>query len=343
MHARFSRRGVLKAGAGLAGALAMPAVVSSRVLAQTGTRDLNMQLGWLANGNQLGDIVAKQLGYFEEEGINFQLQPGGPNIDGLAMVASGKFEMGVMPSSPSIMLAASQGIPVRCFAVGFQEHPFAFYSLPKAPVREPKDLIGKRVGLPATTRILLSALLKKHGIAENQLDIQIKGSDLSPLITDQVDVITSWTTNTTALSVLGPDVVAMRLWDAGVQLTANNYYTQAEMVETQPELLAKFLKAAGRGWQYAYENPEKAADLLVKELPNLDRDDELAAARVALSTAFTPATKADGWGTTKRAQWEEQIKLYNDLGQFSAGPPAVDAVMTEKILEMTAADRPKIG
>ena len=43
-----------------------------------------MQLGWLIGGNQIGEVVAKQLGYFEQEGIDFEIQPGGPNIDGVA-------------------------------------------------------------------------------------------------------------------------------------------------------------------------------------------------------------------------------------------------------------------
>lgn len=342
-NANFSRRSILKAGAGLAGALAMPAIIGSRGLAQSGTRDLNMQLGWLANGNQLGEIVAKQMGFFEEEGLNFMLQPGGPNIDGLAIVASGRFEMGVMPSSPSIMLATSQGIPVKCFGVGLQEHPYTFYSLQKAPVREPKDLIGKRVGMPATSKVLISALLKRHGIPESEVDIQIKGSDLTPLVTDQVDVITAWETNTTSLRVLGPDVIRMRLWDVGVKLYANNYYAPTELLEAEPELFAKFLAAAGRGWAYANEDPARAADLLVKELPTLNHDDEVEAAKVTLAAAFNAETAEHGWGYFSRKQWQDQITLYDELGQFSAGAPDVNDVVTEAIIEATAADRPKIG
>src|SRR4029453_6238055 len=96
---------------------------------------VNMQLGWLANDNQLGEIVAKRLGYFDEEKIDFAIQPGGPSIDGVAIVASGRFEIGQVSSSPSLLLAASQGIPVKCFAVGAQQHPYSYFSLPAAPVR----------------------------------------------------------------------------------------------------------------------------------------------------------------------------------------------------------------
>jgi len=76
--ARISRRNILKAGAGLAGALALPTIVTSRGMAAGGTQPLNMQLGWITGGNQIGEVAAKRLGYFEEEKIDFAIQPGGP-------------------------------------------------------------------------------------------------------------------------------------------------------------------------------------------------------------------------------------------------------------------------
>ncbi|WP_163416024.1 ABC transporter substrate-binding protein, partial [Escherichia coli] len=90
----------------------------------------------------------------------------------------------------------------------------------KNPVREAKDMIGKKVGVQATGVILLRALLAKNKIAERDVQIVTIGSDMVPLLTGQVDVVTGWLTNTTALKVLGPERVDLRLWDAGVRLYA---------------------------------------------------------------------------------------------------------------------------
>ncbi|MDE1947615.1 MAG: ABC transporter substrate-binding protein, partial [Burkholderiales bacterium] len=81
-----------------------------------GRQKVDLQLGWLISGNQLGEVVAKKLGYFDQENIDFAIQPGGPSIDGVAIVASGRFETGQVSSSPSLMLAVSQGLPIKCFA-----------------------------------------------------------------------------------------------------------------------------------------------------------------------------------------------------------------------------------
>jgi NitT/TauT family transport system substrate-binding protein len=340
---RISRRGVLKAGAGLAGALALPTIVTSRGMAAGGTQAVNMQLGWITGGNQIGEVAAKRLGYFEEEKINFAIQPGGPSIDGVAIVASGRYEVGQVSSSPSLMLASSQGIPVTCFATGAQKHPYAFFSLAKNPIRKPEDMIGKKIGIQATGQILLTALLKKHNIPEDKVEKVIVGSDMTPLISGQCDAITGWETNTTALKVLGPDYVSMRLWDEGIQLYGLPYYATQDTLKNKAELLAAFLRAAGKGWAYCKANPEKAVDLLVKEYPNLVKPDELAAEPIMLSYEFTDRTKTEGWGSFDMKVWEEQIRTYDDLKQFSAGAPKLENVATTAILDMTKDSRPKIG
>src|SRR5207245_952219 len=210
---------------------------------------------------QIGEVVARSLGYFEAEQINLKITPGGPNVDGVAIVASGSAQAGNLSSSPSLMLARAGGLPVKCFAVGYQEHPFTYFSLPKKPIRTPQDMIGKKIGTQGTARILLRALLAKNKIKESDVQVVIMGSDMLPLITGQVDAVTGWLTNVSALRALGPDRVDMRLWDAGIQLYANLYYATDETLQKHADVLAGFTRAAAKGWLYAHQNPEKAEPL----------------------------------------------------------------------------------
>jgi NitT/TauT family transport system substrate-binding protein len=116
------RRRTLITGAA-ATAAAAAHLLPSGGFAQAKTQTVNMQLGWLAGGNNVGEVVAKHMGFFEEEKLNVVIQPGGPSIDGVAIVASGRCDVGQVSSSPSLMLAASQKIPVKCFATVLQQHP----------------------------------------------------------------------------------------------------------------------------------------------------------------------------------------------------------------------------
>jgi NitT/TauT family transport system substrate-binding protein len=336
---RISRRSLL----GTSAAAMSSAFIS--VDAQAQKPVINMQLGWLLSGNQIGEVCAKQLGYYEQEGLEMRFQAGGPNIDGVAVVAAGRYEVGQVSSSPSLMLAASQDIPVICFAAGLQEHPYAFFSLKKNPIREPKDLVGKKVGIQATGIILLKALLAKNKIPDKDVQIVTLGADMSPVLTGQVDCVTGWLTNTSAIKVLGSDMVSMRLWDTGVKLYALPYYATANTIKTRGDVLAKYLRASGKGWEFAYQpgNREKAVEMLVKEFPNLKAADERESLDTQLKFGFSPRTKTEGWGTMDPAIWQDQINIYAELGQFSKRTPKLEDVMTLDILKMTADSRPKIG
>jgi NitT/TauT family transport system substrate-binding protein len=341
MRTGFGRRKVLGGGAATAAAAAQ--LLPSGGFAQARTQKVRMQLGWLASTNQIGEIAGRHMGYFEEEKIELVVQPGGPSIDGVAIVASGKGDIGQVSSSPSLMLAVSQKIPIKCFTAGLQEHPFTYVSLPKKPIRTPKDMVGKKIGIQATSKVLLNALLKKHGIDEKDVEVVIIGSELTPLLTGQVDAVSAWLTATTSLKMLGPEIVTLRLWDAGVKLYAQPMYASRETLEKKPEMVAGFLRAVARGWEYTYKNTEKAVDFALKELPHLKRDDEIHSVKVLMTYAFNANTKANGWGTFDPAVWQEQISLYDELKQFTAGTPKLDDVITTTILEATKDVRPKIG
>jgi NitT/TauT family transport system substrate-binding protein len=338
---QLRRRSLLKGGA--ATGFAAAALLPSGGFAQAKTQTINLQLGWLAGNNQIGEVSAKNLGYFEEEKLNVVIQPGGPSIDGVAIVASGRHEIGQVSSSPSLMLAVSQKIPVMCFATGLQRHPYAYFSLPKKPVRTAKELIGKKVGIQATAKVLLNALMKKHGIAEKDVDVVIIGSEMTPILTGQADVVSGWVTNTTTLKPLGPDRIDLMLWDAGVRLYALPYYATRDTLEKKTEMVLGFTRAMSRGWEYALKNTDKAVDFLIKEYPNLKRDDEIAGSTALLKFAFNANTQANGWGAFDPAVWAEQIALYDELKQFTAGAPKLDDVITLKILEATKAQRAKVG
>jgi NitT/TauT family transport system substrate-binding protein len=105
MPSRLTRRSLLAGGtAGLCRARLTD-------VAAAAATPLNMQLGWLGGGNQLGEACALRLGYFEKEGLDFEIQPGGPNNDGIAVVTSVHYEIGQASSSPSLMLGVSQDLP----------------------------------------------------------------------------------------------------------------------------------------------------------------------------------------------------------------------------------------
>ncbi|CDZ25443.1 ABC transporter substrate-binding protein [Neorhizobium galegae] len=304
---------------------------------------VRMQLGWLVSNGVLGEVAAMKKGFFQEQGIELEIVPGGPSVDGVAGVASGQSATGQISSSPSVMLARSAGLPVKAFLSGYQKHPFTYFSLKNKPIKTPKDMIGKTIATQPTAFILLRALLAKNGIAEDQVKMVNMGSDMNQLITGQADAVTGWLTNVNALDVLGDNRVDMMLWDSGLQLYANVYYTTDDQIAKHSDVLERFTRAAAKGWGYVRSNQKEAVEMLCEAYPILDKASEMKAVAPCVDFSFGPTTKASGWGTMSRENWAAQIKAYADLKQFKGAVPTVDDVANFSILEATADIRKQVG
>ena len=340
---KLNRRDLFRYAAAVGGLTATQSLIGVAPSAAADMTTVKMQLGWLASNGILGEVVANAKGFYKEAGIELEITPGGPNVDGVGGVAAGQSTLGQISSSPSIMLARSAGIPIKAFAAGYQKHPFTYFSLESAAIREPKDMIGKTIATQPTAYILLRALLAKNEIAEDQVTIVNMGSDMNQLLTGQAQAVTGWLTNTNALKVLGEDRVDMMLWDAGIQLYANVYYTTDDTLGEHSDVLANFLRGSARGWGYAKDNPEEAVDMLVSAYPNLNKESELEAVGGVLGFSFNDTTAKEGWGAMNKENWQSQLDVYAQLGQFKGEVPTVDQVMTTSILEATAKTRKEVG
>lgn len=307
------------------------------------TTPLSMQLGWLLTSGQMGEAVALSKGWYNDIGLEFKIAPGGPSIDGIALVAAGESQIGQISSSPSHMLARSQGIPVKAFGVSVQDHPYAWISTPDNPIRTPQELVGKTMGGPATSEILYKAFLVANDIDPADVEYVATGESLAPLMTGKIDVWGTWLHAKSTRRPLGEDFVSMRLADFGVPLYGYIYYTTDSVLEKSPELVEQYMAATARGWEYARENIDEASKALVEMTPELKMKDMVDDGSALMQYCFTSATAKDGWGTMNPDTWQKQIDLWDKLGQFKSAPPTVEDVATWQILDATADARPKVG
>lgn len=304
------------------------------------------QLGWLGDYEQAGEAVALAKGWYKDAGLNLTIQQGGPNNDGVNIVATGRALVGETSSSPALMLARSQGEPVVAIATGLQKHPFSYISLPSDPVRTPAQLKGKVVGTQATAEILLHALETKNNIAPSAVSVQAIGSDVTPLTTHQVQVWTGWLTDQGSLSKLNGDYVSMPLWNAGIHLYALVYYTSDQMLKSNPRELDEFIATTARGWAYAAGHLDEAVTDVLKLYPNagLDRATQLASLKVLISQFMSSSyTAQNGWGAMDPSVWQQQLNMWDNLGQFHGSVPTLNQIMSTSVLDATASARPKLA
>jgi NitT/TauT family transport system substrate-binding protein len=339
----LDRRSVLKGGAYTVAAFGAGMTLLEPKPGRAEAAKIVVKYDWLMSNGQIGDIVALEKGFLAEQGLEVEFSPGGPNSATVPPVVTGEAALGQFSDSAQLLLARASGVPVKIIACGYRMAPFAFYSLPKAPIRTVEDMIGKRIGIQPTARFVLDAILSKNGIDPSQLTITNIGFDMMPLVADQVDAVTGWITNTQALAVIGPDRIDLMMGDTGLPSYANVYFATDEAVAGNADLLARFIRGVAKGWGWTYENPQEAVEIAVAAYPQLDLAIEQATIDRVLSLSFDAATKAEGWGTFDPAAIAEQIAVYDTIGQFAGGAPRLEDCMTTEILEATAADRPKLG
>lgn len=302
----------------------------------------DVQLVWIPSNESLGENVALAKGFYADEGLDVTLTPGGPNIDGIASVASGKKDVGVIGSSPSLMMAISAGIPLTAVASVNQQHPGAFVSRAADPIKTPQDMVGKTIGVGSTSKIHLQALLAKNNIPENKVKVEIIGNDTLPVVTKQVDAAWAYVTNQAQLAPMKGEYHAMRLWDQGIRYYADVIYTSTSTLAKKRDQVDAYVRATAKGWLYAHDHLEDAVDILVKAHPQLDRAGEMAGAKVLMTLMFNDDTESSGWGTMNAGRWQEQLDLFDQLGQFKGKKPTVNEIMTDEVLKDTA-DARKVG
>ncbi|MCY1383134.1 hypothetical protein D9M69_712300 [compost metagenome] len=117
------------------------------------------------------------------------------------------------------------------------------------------------------------------------------------------------------------------------------YYAHTDTLRKHPEVLQRFMRATARGWIQAHKNRDQAVDLLVKEFPSLNRADERVAIDTFMNFAFPGEGNTRAWGSMDTAVWQEQISLFDQLGQFRSRKPKVEEVMTMDILQATQSAR----
>jgi NitT/TauT family transport system substrate-binding protein len=293
--------------------------------------NVSMRLGWLANAQYAGDFVALEKGWFKERGIELKIEPGGPSIDPISLTAGGSSTLGNVASIAALILARSNGLPVKAFGTALQRHPFAFITLDKS-INSPKDFVGKKIGIQATARPLINAVIAKYQLPRDQVQVQVIGSDTLPLKTGQVDIITGWVIDAPQMAAVGPDARAFLLWDMGIRLYAFTYFTTDEVLKTRSDVVADFLGASAKGWEWAADHQEEAVDIVLKYARDLKRDLEIATWKRETPFLWSDKTKTNGWAWMESQVWDDAIKVYADLGLLKAPVTSKDT-MTQDILQ----------
>jgi NitT/TauT family transport system substrate-binding protein len=307
------------------------AVLSAMLSTAQADESVTLRLKWFHQAQFAGFYVAKEKGFYKADGLNVDIQPGGPDFPAIQMVTGGNEQFGVT-GADQILIARSKGVPVVALAVIFRRNPFVLFSLAKSGIKAPADYTGKNIGVKigGNEELIYRAVLAKAGVDKNKLnEIPVK-FDISPLLAGAVDVWPGYLINEVlAAREKGFDVNVVSPPDYGIDLYADTLFTTEKMLKDKPDLVRKFVTASLKGWSSAIAAPEEAAQITVQSGTKLTYDHELAMMKASLPL-LQPDAKPVGW--MDAANWSAAQKLLVDAG-FQKTPVDVNSAFSVEFLK----------
>ena len=274
---------------------------------------ITVVLDWTPNTNHTGIYAAKDLGYYEEEGLDVTIiQPGNGTSDQL--VASGKAQFGVSYQE-SVTLARLQDIPIVSIAAVIQHNTSGFYSKEDKGIKTPKDFENKRYGGWGSPieKATLKALMDKDGGDVEKVKIITSGdTDFFASSENSIDFawgFEAWTGMEAKVRNIPVNYIKLSDYNKNLDYYTPVIITNEKMISQNSDIVKKFMQATKMGYQYSWENPEQAAEILLKNAPELNKE------LVTESQKFLAKEyKSDAayWGEQKPEVWENYMNWLYD-------------------------------
>ena len=314
MNARnLNRRNLMQMGLGGLGLAALGGIGPRAAQAQTAVA---LQLSWLHSVQFAGSYIADERGFWRDLGLSVRLDSGGPNAPVEPPVVAGTALVGISAADYTAA-AVAQGAPFRILGVAMQNNPFAIASLPGNPVNEPKDMEGKRIGMPTANMPVLQTLCTLNGVDINRIEIIPTQYDAAPLVAGQVDCLLCWSTDLpVAMYVRGIESVTMLMADFGYVLHSQTYIATDDTIANRRAELVALLKGEVMGWDAYRADLDAATDLTLARFPDagLDRPTQIEQARRQVPLMFSDLTDAHGFGWFTEDTVAQNIETLGLLG-----------------------------
>jgi ABC-type nitrate/sulfonate/bicarbonate transport system substrate-binding protein len=267
---------------------------------------ITFTLDWFPNTNHTGVYVAEELGYFYEAGLDVEIiQPGESTAEQLVAADSAQFGISYQES---VTFARAQDIPIVSVASVIQHNTSGFASLASKGIESPADFEGKKYGgwgsdiEDATIAYLMEQYGADPSTVENVTigDVDFFAASESGEV-DFTWVFEGWTGIEAELNGYELNYI-----DLGKEAEVFDYYTPViitseKNIEDNTEMVEAFMDAVLRGYEYAINNPEEAAEILIQYVPELDAE-LVKTSQVFLSKNYQ--ADANYWGEQKTSVWE---------------------------------------
>jgi NitT/TauT family transport system substrate-binding protein len=234
---------------------------------QTPNDQLTLQLKWIEQAQFMGFLVAQKQGYYEEEGIDIKILPGGVGINPVDVLVAGEADVAVAWTG-NVLPAISQGEDLVNIGQGMQRSGMRLMALKSSGIEKPEDIAGKKIGTwPGGNELEPYAFIEMQGLDKDRdVTLVSQNFDMNQLLNGEIDLASAMIYNEYWLPIEQgyneEDFTVFDMEEEGAGMLQDALFVQREFLENNEDLLVRFMKATIKGWEYAIANPEESVDLM---------------------------------------------------------------------------------
>jgi NitT/TauT family transport system substrate-binding protein len=299
--------------------------------AQTSPLDkFPFRLNWTLYGEHAGFFVARDKGFYRQEGLELEIMEGSGSTTVSQLVANATNPVAYVDAA-TMMRGVGAGMPIKAVGVTLQQSPMAFIFRADAPRPTKIDEIkGTRIAITAgdASLAIFTAFMGKLGMKVEDVQMITVANPAAKeqaVLSKQADALLGYFMDQGPRMQLqtGVKMGWTRLYDmAGVSTLSSAIIVNNDWLKDakNQDRLKRFLRASQRGWQYTFDHRDEAAEIFMKNAPAFNKEISLLEVNGTMTIIHTDRTKGRPIGWSAAEDWKDSQDLLEKYAKLKPQP-----------------------
>lgn len=239
-----------------------------------------LQLRWEHQFQFGGYYAADWQGFYRDEGLEVEIRsavkPDGQILSSTSEVSMGKADFGI--GGADILIAIDKGSDLHIASTIFQRSAARLYLLKNTPYTHPSDLYNLRVARRVNDLIdvELQALMHMEGLNPQKVTPYPHSVGIEEFVSGKIQVIPAYSTSLPFTAA--QKGIAIKQIDPvtyGVDFYGDSIFTSGSIIEKDPKLVERFVRASLKGWEYALTHSNEIAKKISTNYPRVEALEDL--------------------------------------------------------------------